>query len=73
MKNVVLELSNCYTISGPILNIDKAKKLVEEINNEMEVVYNEFGGEGSRAMDERDDVVYEYETQLSEIGWTIDE
>jgi hypothetical protein len=73
MKNVVLELSNCYTISGPISNVDKAKKLVEEINNEMEVVYNEFGGDGSRAMDERDDVVYEYETQLSEIGWTIDE
>ena len=73
MENVVLGLSNCYTISGPISNVDKAKKLVEEINNEMEVVYNEFGGDGSRAMDERDDVVYEYETQLSEIGWTIDE
>ena len=28
---------------------------------------------GSRAMDERDDVVYEYEAQLNEIGYTIDE
>jgi hypothetical protein len=73
MKIETLELSNCYTISGPISNVDVAKKLVEEINKEMEVVYKEFGGGGSRAMDERDDVVYEYEAQLNEIGYTIDE
>jgi hypothetical protein len=68
-----IELTNGYVLEGVDTNLDKALELVDRIELEMKEIYNEslsYGGE-SQAMDNRDDVVYEYETELEEIGWGI--
>ena len=68
-----IELTNGYVLEGVDINLDKVLELVDRIELEMKEVYNEslsYGGE-SQAMDNRDDVVYEYETELEEIGWGI--
>jgi hypothetical protein len=70
----VIELSNGYTIVGPMETAEAAKEMAERINSEMDSVYDEYleiGGE-SRAMDERDDVVYNFEEELAEIGYRIE-
>jgi vacuolar-type H+-ATPase subunit H len=67
-----IELMNGYTISGEN-DSDEIRKLVGEINEEMVNVYAEFEDEGeSRAMDERDVVVYEYEDRIRNCGFKID-
>jgi hypothetical protein len=73
--NKTITLSNGYTITGPEDNLDMAKRVAKEINNEMKSVYREFITQGneSRAMDERDEVVYGYKSILSSIGYRIDE
>jgi hypothetical protein len=74
-KTKTITLSNGYTISGPAVNEDRAKRVAKEINNEMKSVYHEFITQGSesRAMDERDEVVYGYRPILSSLGYRIDE
>lgn len=69
-----LGLSNGYSISGPEDTLDQAKTLVIQMNKEMEQAYNEYisiAGE-SRAMDERDDIPWEYEDKLEAIGWKLE-
>jgi len=70
----VIELSNGYSIVGPAENAEAAEAMAQTINQEMELVYQEYlevGGE-SRAMDERDDVVYGFEDELAAIGYRIE-
>ena len=74
LDNITLELMNGYTVSGPESEREAAELLVSEINSEMQLTYDEFDDEGeSLAMDARDDVVYEYEDQLAELGFGLDE
>ena len=72
---VRIELSNSYTLVGPKSNLEKAKKIISDMENEMKSEYNqslENGGE-SAAMDERDDIYWEngYKEILSEIGFEM--
>ena len=69
----VIELFNGYSIVGPVENSKEANDIAQIINQKMKSVYQEYleiGGE-SRAMDERDDVVYEFEDELADIGYRI--
>jgi vacuolar-type H+-ATPase subunit H len=72
---VRIELSNSYTLVGPKSNLEKAKKIISDMENEMKSEYNqslENGGE-SAAMDARDDIYWEngYKEILSEIGFEM--
>lgn len=70
---ITIELTNGYTITGPKAQEAEALSLVDEINQEMETTFDEYFEEGeSRAMDMRDDTIYEYEEQLQRIGFKID-
>jgi len=73
--NKKIELLNGFDIEGPSKNYIKAKQIVKAIDKEMKSVMKEYEDEGeSAAMDARDDVFYEYEEQLKEIGFKqIDE
>jgi hypothetical protein len=52
----------------------EAKKLVSKIEKAMKSAFNAAKGSGSEseAMDERDDTVYEFEDELSKLGFKID-
>lgn len=70
---ITIELTNGYTITGPKAQEAEALSLVDEINQEMKITFDEYSEEGeSRAMDMRDDTIYEYEEQLQRIGFKID-
>ena len=76
-NSVKIELSNAYILIGPKSNLEKAKKIVADMENEMESEYDqalENKGE-SAAMDARDDVYYEngYKEILSEIHFEMEE
>jgi regulator of sigma D len=68
-----IELTNGYVLEGVDKNLDKVLELVNRIESEMKETYDDSlsYGDESRAMDDRDDVVYEYETELEELGWGI--
>jgi hypothetical protein len=70
-----IELSNSYLIQGPEENLEKAKAIVEEMEEEMAQAFSETlanSGE-SQAMDARDDIYYEsgYQDMLAKIGFSM--
>jgi len=81
-ENILLEENETSTIelyqgtelNGPKETEAEAKKIAKEIEKEMRSVYKAAKGSGSesQAMDERDDVVYEFKDQLKKIKWEID-
>jgi len=73
---VRIELRNSYTLVGPESNLERAKKIIADMEAEMKSEYEqglECGGE-SMAMDARDDVYWEmgYKETLSEIGFEME-
>jgi hypothetical protein len=73
-KKIILKLCNGFWIEGFLRNKEAAELLIKEINAEMQQTYKDAereGETGSAAMDARDDVFYDYENQLEEIGFKL--
>jgi hypothetical protein len=72
--NVTIELYQGTKLTGPKDNETEARKLAKEIEQAMKSAFSGAKGAGdeSAAMDERDDTVYEFEDELSELGFKID-
>jgi hypothetical protein len=67
-----IELINGFELEGND-NFDNVLILSKKINYLMEITYKGVLGNGSEsnAMDERDDVFYEFEGKLEELGWKL--
>ena len=73
-RKITLELINGYEIIGPMRNQEKAEEIISDINFDMEKTFSEGEDEGeSRAMDERDDIFFEYEDDLKKINFELTE
>ena len=70
---VIIELYQGTELKGPKEKEAEVKELVKKIEKDMRSTFNaakKMGSE-SRAMDERDDTVYEYEDELKKLGFKI--
>jgi hypothetical protein len=73
-RKVILKLRNGYRVEGFLRNKKEAEYLIRQINVDMWQAYEDAENEGqteSVAMDRRDDVFYNYEKQLEEIGFKL--
>ena len=73
-EKIILNLCNGFRIEGFLRNKEAAKKLIKTINAAMRKAYAEADSNDefeSVAMDDRDDVFYEYEEQLEDIGFKL--
>ena len=68
-----IELYQGTKLIGPESNESEIKSLVEIIERSMKETYNESlsMGSESRAMDDRDDMVYEFENEIEKLGFKI--
>lgn len=75
LENTSIELYQGTVLTGPKEKEAEAKKLANEIEKAMKSAFNSAKGAGSEsaAMDERDDTVYEFEDELSKLGFKIGE
>ena len=67
-----IKLINGFELEGND-NFDKVLILSKEINCLMGITYKGTLGNGSEsnAMDERDDIFYEFEDKLEKLGWKL--
>jgi hypothetical protein len=69
-----IELYQGTKLIGPDSNESQIKSLVKIIEKSMQDAFTESSlmGSESRAMDDRDDTVYEYYTELKKLGFRIE-
>lgn len=73
-RKVILKLRNGYRVEGFLRNKKAAEELIRTINVEMWQAYEDAENNDeteSAAMDKRDDVFYEYEEQLKDLGYNL--
>ena len=73
ITKVTIEFYQGTEITGPQKNLKEIKNLVKKIEAEMKEAYKDalrFAGE-SRAMDDRDDIIYDHVDEMSELGFEI--
>jgi len=73
-RKVILKLRNGYRVEGFLRNKEAAEDLIRTINVEMWQAYEDAENNDeteSAAMDKRDDVFYEYEEQLKNLGYNL--
>jgi hypothetical protein len=73
-RKIILKLRNGYRVEGFLRNKKAAEELIKEINVEMWQAYEDAENNDeteSAAMDKRDDVFYEYEERLKELGYNL--
>ncbi len=72
LENAQIETSTGLILSGPRQYLQQATKLNNIMSVEMDQVMAEYEPEGeSRAMDERDDVFFEYEERFKQLGYIV--
>jgi hypothetical protein len=74
MTEIKIELYQGSTLIGPQTNEASARELAKSIEIAMQAAFEESSSMGSesRAMDDRDDTVYEFEDDLKSIGFRIE-
>lgn len=72
-KEKTIELYQGTELVGPTENYSEAIKLKTKIESAMKSAFKAAKGAGSEsaAMDERDDTVYEFKSELKKIGYKI--
>jgi hypothetical protein len=74
MTEIKIELYQGSVLIGPQSNEASARELAKSIEIAMQAAFEESSSMGSesRAMDDRDDTVYEFEDDLKSIGFRIE-
>jgi hypothetical protein len=74
MTEIKIELYQGSALIGPQANESLARELAKSIEIAMQAAFEESSSMGSesRAMDDRDDTVYEFEDNLKSIGFRIE-
>jgi hypothetical protein len=74
MTEIKIELYQGSALIGPQSNEASARELAKSIEIAMQAAFEESSSMGSesRAMDDRDDTVYEFEDDLKSIGFRIE-
>ena len=74
MTEIKIELYQGSVLIGPQANESLARELAKSIEIAMQAAFEESSSMGSesRAMDDRDDTVYEFEDNLKSIGFRIE-
>lgn len=70
-----IELYQGAVLIGPAKNETQIRELAKKIEEEMMETYDSSMSMGSesRAMDDRDDIVYDYEDEIKALGFEIEE
>ena len=71
---IKIELYQGALLIGPASNESQIRGLAKVIEESMQETFKESSlmGSESRAMDDRDDIVYEYENEIKELGFRIE-
>ena len=74
MTEIKIDLYQGTTLIGPQANEATARELAKSIETAMQAAFKESSlmGSESRAMDDRDDTVHEFENDLQSIGFRIE-